>query len=244
MTDRDDIEERAAEFVVGTLTAVERATVARQRQHDAVLDDAIMRWEERLAPLLDSVAPIAPPKELFQKIQSQLAMQDAGAGDGVISLAQHKKALAAKTRSWRLATGSMSALAASLAGFLIWTQAQQPSPMQSQYVAVLQEESHSPAFLMTVDMKSHMCAIKTVISPPKPDKSYELWMVHKSWNQPRSLGLVARNDMEVMPMAPDIDPDLYMDATFAVSLEPAGGSPTGEPTGPVMYAGKLVQSMP
>ncbi len=238
MNERDDIEELAAEYVIGTLPNSERAAVNARRLHDSALDAAIARWEQHLSPLLESVAPISPPDGLLGKIQSQVSQSPS-----VISLVQHRKTVAAKTRPWRMATGAMTALAASLAGFLIW-----PGPvavdMNAKYVAVIQEQSQSPAFLMTVDMKSHMCAIKTVISPPKPDKSYELWMVHESWKEPRSLGLVAQNDMEMVPMESDIDPNLYMDATFSVSLEPAGGSPIGIPTGPVMYAGRLVQSTP
>lgn len=138
----------------------------------------------------------------------------------------------------------MSAVAASLVGLLVVGGPQTEKKMKASYVAVLQEKTQTPAFLMTVDMKSHMCAIKSVISPPEPGKSYELWMVHESWDQPKSLGLIAQNDMEMMPMSPDIEPDLYMNATFAVSLEPAGGSPTGLPTGPVQYAGRLVQATP
>ncbi len=37
-----------------------------------------------------------------------------------------------------------------------------------------------------------------------------------------------------------VDPALLGDTVFAVSLEPEGGSPTGQPTGPVLYTGKLV----
>lgn len=238
MNERDDIEELAAEYVIGTLPNDERADVAVRRVHDSTLDAAIMRWEQHLAPLLESVAPVAPPEGLLEKIQSCVSTSTS-----VISLEQHRKTLAAKTRPWRMATGAMSALAASLAGFLIWSGPGKPD-MNPKYVAVIQEQSQSPAFLMTVDMKSHMCAIKSVISPPHPDKSFQLWMVHESWKEPKSLGLIAKNDMEMMPMDSDIDPDLYMNATFAVSLEPAGGSPTGLPTGPVMYAGRLVQSTP
>ena len=70
-------------------------------------------------------------------------------------------------------------------------------------------------------------------------------MVHDSMPKPKDMGLIAVGDeMDLMEMAPDTDMDLYMTAKFAVSLEPEGGSPTGEPTGPVMYVGQLVQSMP
>ena len=238
MTERDNIEELAAEYVVGTLPSDERARVSTQRLNDRELDAAILRWEQHLAPLLENVAPVSPPGDLLARIQSEVSQTAR-----VVSLEQHRRTVAAKTRPWRIATGAMSALAASLAGFLVWTAPTQTS-MNPKYVAVIQEQSQSPAFLMTIDMKSHMCAIKSVISPPQPDKSYQLWMVHESWTQPKSLGLIAKNDMEVMPMSRDIEPDLYMNATFAVSLEPAGGSPTGIPTGPVMYAGRLMQSTP
>lgn len=238
MNERDDIEELAGEYVIGTLPANERAAISLRRQSDAALDAAIVRWEQRMAPLLEQVTPVEPPSGLFDKIQSKISDPVE-----VISIGQHRETVAQVTRPWRIATGAMTALAASLAGFILWT-GPVGKPMSPKYVAVLQEESHTPAFLMTVDMKTHMCAIKTVVSPPKSGKNYELWMVHDTFDQPKSLGLIAKNDMEVMPMASDIDPDLYMNATFAVSLEPAGGSPTGKPTGPVMYAGRLVQSIP
>lgn len=247
MTERDDIDgidALAAEFVLGTLPDAERRAVNVRRRDDQQLDAAIQRWEQRLSPMLDAVPPVAPPKTLFNQITSQIADRTHARRDAsVIPLDQHLKTVSSKTRSWKFATAASSAIAASLAGFII-VSGPASKPMSPKYVAVLQEESTSPAFLMSIDMKSHMCAIKTVISPPSSDKSYELWMVHKSWSKPRSLGLVAQNDMEMMPMSPDIEPDLYMDATFAVSLEPAGGSPTGQPTGPVMYAGRLMQSMP
>jgi anti-sigma-K factor RskA len=37
-----------------------------------------------------------------------------------------------------------------------------------------------------------------------------------------------------------MDPSVMNDTMFAVSLEPEGGSPTSQPTGPVMFTGKLV----
>lgn len=243
MTDDNNIEELAAEFVVGTLDGEERAAVNQRRREDGVLDAAIVRWEQRLAPLLETVDPVTPPERLLEKIQQQLQLGDVSGASTVISLAQHKEKVAAGARPWKLATGAMTALAACLAGFIVFSAPHVPD-MSAKYVAVLQKESEKPAFLMTIDMKSHMCAIKTVTSPPEPDKSYELWMVHDTFEKPKSMGLIAKNDMEVMPMSRDIEPDLYMDATFAVTLEPAGGSPTGQPTGPIKYAGRLMQSTP
>ncbi len=36
-----------------------------------------------------------------------------------------------------------------------------------------------------------------------------------------------------------VPPDNLLDATLAVSLEPEGGSPTGMPSGPLVFVGKL-----
>lgn len=238
MTERENIDELAAEYALGSLSLQERGEVERRRAHEPELDRAIQVWENKLAPFLEAVEPVIPPAALFDRIRARISDQSS-----VISLSAHREKLAASTRPWRLATIGMTAVAASLAGLLFVTPLAKP-PMTPKYVAVLQADAQAPAFLMSIDMKSHMCAIKSVVKPPSPDKSYQLWMVHDAFDQPKSLGLIAKNDMEMMPMAPDIDPDLYMNATFAVSLEPAGGSPTGTPTGPVRYAGRLVQSVP
>ncbi len=45
-------------------------------------------------------------------------------------------------------------------------------------------------------------------------------------------------------MLSDYDADLVNKATYAVSLEPEGGSPSGAPTGPVVYTGKLIETVP
>lgn len=239
----EDIDLIAAEYVVGTLDGEERQAVAEQRQTNSDLNQAILDWEARLAPLLDGITPVQPPSRLYQKIKTEIEARGNARAVDVISLDAHRNELKRRVRPWRAATGVMTAMAASLAGILVLSppKSEMPSP---KYVAVLQEGAQSPAFLMTIDMKSHMCAIKMVTKPAQPGKAYELWMVHEAWDKPRSLGLIARNDMEVMPMAEGVNPDLYMDATFAVSLEPDGGSPTGQPTGEIMYAGRLVQSVP
>jgi anti-sigma-K factor RskA len=66
------------------------------------------------------------------------------------------------------------------------------------------------------------------------DRALELWAVPPS-GAPRSLGLIAGNAATVVRR------DKLLDGTaaLAVSLEPSGGSPTGAPTGPVLYVGKL-----
>jgi anti-sigma-K factor RskA len=79
---------------------------------------------------------------------------------------------------------------------------------------------------------------------PEPGRSYELWLVSDRFPQPRSLGLVGEQEYTVRPTLASFDPDTIRRATYAVSLEPQGGSPTGVPTGPVLFGGELIEVSP
>ena len=71
-------------------------------------------------------------------------------------------------------------------------------------------------------------------------KSLELWILPPSGN-PRSLGLLANRRLS-LPLDGTAAADLAQGA-LAVSLEPAGGSPTGLPTGPVLYSGPVLPAI-
>jgi anti-sigma-K factor RskA len=83
-----------------------------------------------------------------------------------------------------------------------------------------------------------------VAAEAQPGKSYELWLVSKQFAQPRSLGVVGAREFTTGAALAAFAPDTISDATFAISLEPEGGSPTGEPTGPVLWGGKLIDVLP
>jgi anti-sigma-K factor RskA len=243
MSELDDIELLAGEYVLGTLSAGERADVARRRVHEAQLDAAIVAWEARLAPMLAEVAPVAPDAHLFERIREQI-----GSVSTLISLRSRQASGNAVSRpgsnGWRSAALAFGAMAAALAGVIGWREAERPE-MPATYVAVLQAGKDAPAFLMTVDTKAQMFAVRALTPPAEADKDYELWLVNDKLAKPMSLGMVAGDSAHVRPLEhPGIDQGLFMDATFAVSLEPKGGSPTGSPTGPVLFSGKLHKSTP
>lgn len=242
MSDADDIEGLAAEYVLGTLDRDERAMVAARRTGNGALDAAIAAWERRLGPLVELVAPVTPPPNLYSKIRAQI-----GLASNVVSLRARERDLTRRAGRWRSTALGASALAAALAGVIGWREYQHQRELQTlptQYVAVLQTSEAQPAFLLTIDTKTHRCVITAVSAPKKPDKSYEVWLVNDKLPSPKSLGTYAEGDMSVMPMDDGADSALFMNASYAVSLEPEGGSPTGAPTGPVLFSGKLVQATP
>jgi anti-sigma-K factor RskA len=119
-----------------------------------------------------------------------------------------------------------------------------PAPASAQYVAVLQKDGGSPAFILTVDGATKNFTVRKVGAQPEPGKSYELWIVSDKLQRPRSLGVIGGNDFTVRPVLSAYDPEVVNQATYAVTVEPEGGSPTGVATGPIVFTGKLVEAVP
>lgn len=239
MTGLDDIDALAAECVLGTLSREERAEAAARLESDPAFAKAVADWERRLGPLSEAVAPVQPPAGLYNKIRAQI-----GLASNVVSLKASEQAIVRRANRWRATAAAMTALAASLAGVVVW-QDYDRRQMPTQYVAVLQATEALPAFLLTVDTKTNMFVISAMQKPAEPEKSYQLWLVHDDMPQPKSLGVFDDTEMDVRPMKPEGPMhDMMMDGTYAVSVEPKGGSPTGQPTGPVVFSGKLVKATP
>jgi anti-sigma-K factor RskA len=166
--------------------------------------------------------------------------------------------LARQTRRWRGFTVAMSAIAALLAvyiavdrlvpgliplGRLSQSAAVAPLP-GSRLVAVLQQEPTAPAFLVTVDPQHRTMTVRRVTDSADSGRSYELWLIAGNNPKPRSLGLVGAEEFTTRPLPTDFDIADMRAASYAVSLEPAGGSPSGVPTGPVLFTGKMVEAVP
>jgi anti-sigma-K factor RskA len=239
MIEGDDIDALAAEYVLGTLGHAERTTVVARRQREPALDAAIVAWEQRLGPLSDLVEPVSPGAGVKAAILDAVAA--GGRAPANTSSSSTIVTLERRAAGWRRAALAASALAASLAGILVYRETLRPAPAAT-YVAVLQKDAQSPAFLMTVDLETRSFTVRHVAAEPHAGKSYELWLVHDKLGAPKSLGVVGDQDFKVgLNLAAYAKGDIES-ATYAVTVEPEGGSPTGGPTGPVVYAGKLVQA--
>jgi anti-sigma-K factor RskA len=238
MTDQDDIDLLAAEYVLGTLPVDERAAVALRSRHDRLLSTAIDAWERRLSPLAETIAPREAPGHLWSRIEQRLDRL----GDAPTAVIASIAGMERRLRRWRAVAVAASALAASLVLFVGFRELTRPE-VEKSLVAVLQKDAQSPAFLVSVDLEQKLLTIRAVSAPPQPGKSYELWLVHDDLKTPRSLGVIGDGPFTVVhPQLAAYAPKTIEQATLAVSLEPAGGSPTGAPTGPVLYAGKLIQA--
>jgi anti-sigma-K factor RskA len=115
---------------------------------------------------------------------------------------------------------------------------------QSQYVALLQTDAASPAFILTVDAATKNFTVRRVGAEAQAGKSYELWIVSDKFQAPRSLGVIGGDEFTTRAALAAYDPDTVNQATYAVTVEPEGGSPTGSATGPIVFTGKLIETVP
>jgi anti-sigma-K factor RskA len=172
--------------------------------------------------------------------------------------------LARRVSRWRRMAVAMGTIAALLALYIglglfapgllpfgprapqVIAQSQAPTgqPLGARLVAVLQQEPTAPAFLLTVDPQSRTMVVRRISAGAEPGRSYELWLISSQFPTPRSLGVVGADEFTQRPIPGSFDALTLRSASYAVSLEPAGGSPTGVPTGPVLFTGRIVESVP
>src|SRR6476661_4786466 len=114
----------------------------------------------------------------------------------------------------------------------------------AQYVAVLQKDGESPAFILTVDGATRNFTVRRIGAAAEPGKSFELWLISDKLPQPRSLGVIGAGDFTARPVLASFDAETVKSATYAVTIEQAGGSPDGKPTSAPVFAGKLIETVP
>jgi anti-sigma-K factor RskA len=227
VADGDEIEALAAEYVLGTLDAAERRAAEARMAADIAFRTAVADWERRLQPLADAADAVNPPTAAFGRIMAAI-----DAVPAAVPAAANVIHLRRSVRRWQLTTLLMGAAAAVLAAVVVLDRTA-PVP-RSQFVAVLTAEGAKPAFVATVDTVKGTISVRRVATEAPPDKSYELWSIEPN-AAPKSLGLLEQASLSrPLPVAPTGK------ATLAISLEPKGGSPTGAPTGPVVFSGALV----
>jgi len=175
--------------------------------------------------------------------------------------------LAARAKRWRNVASAMSALAAALVAMLavevyrpellpnalrakprvqvVEVKTPQPQPtLSGQFVAILQGQAGAPAFILTVDAATKNFTVRKVGVSPEAGKSFELWLISDKLPRPRSLGVIGSGDFTERPVLSGYDSDVINGATYAVTVEQAGGSPDGVPHSTPIYTGKLIESVP
>jgi anti-sigma-K factor RskA len=243
--DKPELQDRlAAEYALGTLRGPARERFQRWLREDTALARLAADWAARLDPLVRSVPAVPPPARVWRGIEARVGAAPARAG------------LWDSLAFWRglglAASGAAAALVVTLV--TVGPGAPQPAPapvvlrvpsheMPATYFAVLSDpKTRKPMLVVSAMRTSDQLWVKTLDpSINVPDKALELWAVMPAGQAPKSLGMVGKGEKTMLPLHTVADRSLSDVPMFAVSLEPMGGSPTGAPTGPVMYSGPCVK---
>jgi len=219
----------AAQYVLGTLPARVRARLARVALRDHVVNSAIREWEDRLSPLAESVTPVEPPERLWTAILSRIDRADKRG-------ASEPDSVWASVSLWRGLALTGFATAVALALVLLSPPLERP---EARMVVVLAGQDAKPALLASADRNGRLLTLKAVAPlSPGADRSLQLWALPAT-GDPRSLGLVPPSGVVQIALPVAAGAALQDVPALAISLEPRGGSPTGLPTGPVLYSGPV-----
>jgi len=214
----------AAEYVLGTLTGA-----ARRRFETWMLESPRVRrqvwyWERRFQPLNGSITERRPPASVWRQVRARIDRRDRkGAGPG----------------AWWWPLGSALAASLIIALTLFWPSTPEPP----RFVGVVQNSQAQPLWVLetTDDDGERYLSLRGVqAGAAAADKDFELWLLPRS-GVPISVGLLpAKGEQRRSVLSDGQLQVLQRSRTLAVSLEPAGGSPTGQPTGPVLYQVRMI----
>ncbi len=218
----------AADYVAGTLRGAARRRFEALLPAHPSLRQAVRDWQNLLMPLTLGIAPQTPPPQVWQRIESRIG--------GAAVHAPMAVRWWGRLTFWRGLSALTTVAALSLSVLLA-----NPEPAQPPIVVVL--SSTAPAaegpvaasFVASISGDGRAVVTKPLLNVSlEANRALELWALPAS-GAPRSLGLISASGASVVQK----NKVQAGTAALAVSLEPAGGSPTGAPTGPVLFVGKL-----
>jgi len=222
----------AAEYVLGTLRGRARSRFEALQRYDPELRRIVTAWEERLSPLSLAATGIAPPDRVWRALERRIRGARPAAGWwGSLGL-------------WRALAVTSTAFVVALSVVVGMAPRHEP-PMST--VAVMADDRGQPAMVVSwAPMKGArdpQVRVKILQEHPTmaPTTSWELWMLPGGNARPVSLGLINLDAVQVVRLPPALAGKMTGAWGMAMSIEPAGGSPTGAPTGPVIFKGRCVR---
>ena len=209
----------AAEYVLGVLQPADMRLAEARRETDPAFAADLLFWQEKLSPLAKLVPPVQPPASLWPRL---------ALATGIGTRANRRPVL------WQAATAVSLLIAASLALVLFL-----PPVNRAERLATALAPLGSPArFLINTQADGSLSVTDLANAAAPTGRAYPVWAWAPGATAPVSLG--------VLPPGPHVIPPGYASAgeQLLVSEEPPGGSPTGAPTGPVVFGGTLTPLAP
>ena len=221
----DLLEQLAAEYVLGTLRGKARLRFESIMMQSYKARLAVWEWEQHINPMAEALPMEKPPQKIWKNISQRIDPRP--------------KATTAGLWLWR-SIGMVSTAAVVVLAVLINFSSLQGS--QPDQLAMFSDEQAKPLWLVTTNSHNGKLVVKPINAQALAvdDKAFELWMLPKQ-GSPQSMGLLPVSGNAVATvLSPQVLNLLQENNGLAISLEPKGGSPTGAPTGPVLYQAPMI----
>lgn len=228
---------RYAEYVLGVLDADARAAVAHEVETSDEAAVAVALWQQRLLPLAEAIADVEPADYVWARIRGALQL----ASPERVSRPQ-RRGLWNSLPFWHWVGVGSSVVAAVLLVVLATHRAPTPAAAHAHagYMAsTIQQTNGATGWTATMDLAHG----RMVVVPATPQKfvsgrAPELWLIPPD-GKPIAVGMIALNQPTTIRLDATMLAKLGPSAALAVSVEPVGGSPTGQPTGAVIAKGAI-----
>lgn len=221
------IDALAAEYVLGTLRGGARRRFERWRGENWHIASRVQAWEGRLMPLALGLPPLAPAPEVWRAIEER------------IRIAEASRERASRRTLGRALAAAVLICAVAVGAFFAWRAS---APPALQPVAMIKGTAGADAWSIELDAPSKRLRVVALAgAAPRPGHSFELWALPHS-GSPVSLGLLPETGRLERTLSAPQRAAIAAASQVAVSLEPTGGSPTGAPTGPVLFTAALKKS--
>ena len=216
----------AADYVSGAMRGGARRRFEGLMAADASLRRQVRSWEDDLYALIWAIPPVVPSKRVWRAIREQIRQK---------TPARAKSWGWNGAYLWRLCSATLAAALIAVAVIQPLWPNRAPS---AQRVAVLQGGQGQAFLVIRTDASGNMYATTLENLTKMADgHALELWSMPPG-GKPVSLGLVAANGLTRLTLPKGAGTI----AKLGISLEPPGGSPTGQPTGPVVMTGDVLLS--
>jgi anti-sigma-K factor RskA len=217
----------AGEYVLGTLEGKEREDFERQLRNDIRLQEEVDAWQQRLAPMLDTIEPVFPPDELWQAVESRLTNHE-----------QTAKPLAT-TSLWESLSfwRNLGMVAATLVlAFGAMLMINQPETGMNRVLVVMNDQDRT-GWVVAAKLDHGFVNVSAVEPSQLPaGKACQLWMEDQHGNL-HPVGMLphdGRHEMS-LPMMPKSE------NVFKVSVEEMEDMPMQKPNGKIVFEGKLTE---
>jgi anti-sigma-K factor RskA len=217
----DLVDRLAAEYVLGTLRGPARRRFERWRANTPDVDRRCRYWEEHLMHVAKGLKPVQPPAHVWPAIRKRLNLTA-------------DRSPRRWARNWAVAASLV--LVAGLAGLLYWRSL--PGEHATAF-ATISAKSGDEIWQVKVFGTTNRLVVQAEKLPPRPaGRDYELWALPKGGN-PVSLGVLPAEGTSTRALTAIQKAALASSSQLAVSIEPPGGSPTGQPTGDIVFMAPL-----